>query len=101
LEGMTVTATASLTDSTVGTFSEGAGGVYTATLTPGKSGGDLTVTATISDGTDSTSVTSASIVIKKKSGGGCTVGTGQTDLSLIFLMLAGLLLLMRRRFIKL
>jgi hypothetical protein len=100
LEGMTVTATASLTDSTVGTFSEGAGGVYTATLTPGKSGGDLTVTATISDGTDSTSVTSASIVIKKKSGGGCTVGTGQTDLSLILLMLAGLLLLMRRRFIK-
>ena len=100
LEGMTVTATASLTDSTVGTFSEGAGGVYTATLTPGKEGGDLTITATISDGTDSTSITSSVVIVKKSGGGGCTVGTGQTDLSLILLMLAGLLLLMRRRFIK-
>jgi len=36
-----------------------------------------------------------------RSGGGCSVGDGQSsDLSLVLLMLAGLLLLMRRRFIK-
>ena len=101
LEGMTITATASLADSTIGSFTDAGAGVYNATLTPGKEGGDLTITATISDGTDSTSITSSVVIVKKSGGGGCTVGTGQTDLSLILLMLAGLLLLMRRRFIKL
>ena len=101
LEGMTITATASLADSTIGSFTDAGAGVYNATLTPGKEGGDLTITATISDGTDSTSVTSSVVIVKKSGGGGCTVGTGQTDLSLVLLMLAGLLLLMRRRFIKL
>ena len=100
LEGMTITATASLADSTIGSFTDAGAGVYNATLTPGKEGGDLTITATISDGTDSTSITSSVVIVKKSGGGGCTVGTGQTDLSLILLMLAGLLLLMRRRFIK-
>lgn len=100
LEGMTITATASLSDSTIGSFSEAGEGVYTATLTPGKSGGDLRVTATISDGTDSTSITSSVVTVKKSGGGGCTVGEGQSDLSLIFLMLAALMLMARRRLLK-
>ena len=100
LEGMTITATASLSDSTIGSFSEAGEGVYTATLTPGKSGGDLTITATISDGTDSTSITSSVVTVKKSGGGGCTVGEGQSDLSLILLMLAALMLMARRRLLK-
>ena len=42
---MTVSASASLSDATVVVW-KSAGGVYTATLTPGKTGGELTVTAT-------------------------------------------------------
>ena len=100
LEGMSVSASTSLSDATVSSFTEGAGGVYTATLTPGSTGGDLTVTATISNGSDSASITSANIVVKKSGGGGgCTVGDGQTtDWSLTLLLLAGLMLLFRRRF---
>ena len=101
LEGMSVTATASLSDASVGSFTESGEGVYTATLTPGSSGGELTVTATISNGTDSASITSTAITVKKKSGGGCTVGDGQsTDSSLILLLLASLLLFLRRRYTK-
>jgi len=101
LEGMSVTGTASLSDATVGSFTESGEGVYTATLTPGSTGGELTVTATISDGTDSVSITSTAITVKKKSGGGCTVGDGQsTDSSLILLLLASLMLFARRRFTK-
>ena len=101
LEGMSVTATASLSDASVGSFTESGEGVYTATLTPGSSGGELTVTATISNGTDSASITSTAITVKKKSGGGCTVGDGQsTDSSLILLLIASLLLFLRRRYTK-
>jgi hypothetical protein len=101
LEGMSVTGTASLSDATVGSFTESGEGVYTATLTPGSSGGELTVTATISNGTDSASITSTAITVKKKSGGGCSVGDGQsTDSSLILLLLASLLLFLRRRYTK-
>ena len=100
LEGMTVSASASLSDATVGDFTESAGGVYTATLTPGKTGGELTVTATISDGSDSISITSAVVTIKK-SGGGCTVGgSGSSDSSMIILLLAGMLYLLRRKLLK-
>ena len=100
LEGMTVSASASLSDATVGDFTESAGGVYTATLTPGKTGGELTVTATISDGSDSISITSAVVTIKK-SGGGCTVGgSGSSDSSMIILLLAGMLYLLRRKLFK-
>ncbi len=100
LEGMTVSASASLSDATVGGFTESAGGVYTATLTPGKTGGELTVTATISDGSDSVSITSAVVTIKK-SGGGCTVGgSGSSDSSMIILLLAGMLYLLRRKLFK-
>jgi hypothetical protein len=103
LEGMSVTATASLSDAKVSSFTESGEGVYTATLTPPASaGGELTVTATISDGTDSASITSTAITVKKKKsgGGGCTVGDGQSDLSLILLMLAALMLMARRRLLK-
>ena len=107
LEGMTVTAAASLADASIGSFTEGSGGVYTATLTPGSTGGELTVTATINDGTDSVSITSSSVTVIKSSSdkwykvGGCSVGDGQSpDSSLILLLLAGLLLVGRRRFIK-
>ena len=100
LEGMTVSASASLSDATVGDFTESAGGVYTATLTPGKTGGELTVTATISDGSDSVSITSAVVTIKK-SGGGCTVGgSGSSDSSMIIMLLAGMLYLFRRKLFK-
>ena len=100
LEGMTVSASASLSDATVGDFTESAGGVYTATLTPGKTGGELTVTATISDGSDSVSITSAVVTIKK-SGGGCTVGgSGSSDSSMIIMLLAGMLYLVRRKLFK-
>ena len=100
LEGMTVSASASLSDAAVG-FTESAGGVYTATLTPGKTGGELTSpTATISDGSDSISITSAVVTIKK-SGGGCTVGgSGSSDSSMIILLLAGMLYLLRRKLLK-
>ena len=84
----------------MGCFTESAGGVYTATLTPGKTGGELTVTATISDGNDSISITSAVVTIKK-SGGGCTVGgSGSSDSSMIILLLAGMLYLLRRKLFK-
>ncbi len=100
LEGMSVTSSASLSDATVSEFVESAGGVYTATLTPGSTGGELTVTATISNGSDSVSITSAIVTIKK-SGGGCTVGgPGSSDYSMIMLLLAGLLYLVRRRVFK-
>ena len=101
LEGMSVTATASLSDASVDNFTEDGEGVYTATLTPGSTGGELTVTATISNGSDSASITSSAVTVKKKSGGGCTVGDGQsTDSSLILLLLASLMLFLRRRFTK-
>ena len=102
LEGMSISASTSLSDATVSSFTEGAGGVYTATLTPGSTGGDLSVTAIISNGSNSVSITSANIVVKKSGGGGggCTVGDGQsTDWSLMLLLLAGLMLMFRRRFL--
>jgi hypothetical protein len=98
LEGMTVTASSSLSDVTLSTFVESSGGVYTSTLTPGSTGGDVVVTATISNGTDSVSISSSTVVITKSGGGGCTVGDGQSsDWSLILLMAAALMLMLRRR----
>ncbi|UVW36299.1 hypothetical protein NYF23_06745 [SAR92 clade bacterium H455] len=103
LEGMTVTATASVADVTVGSFTDQGEGVYTATLTPGNTGGSVKVTATISDGVDSTTVTSAALTINKSSGGGgCTVAVNQSpDMSLLLVMFIGLALFFRRRLLKL
>ena len=104
LDGMTVTATATVADVSIGSFTAQGEGVYTATLTPGNTGGSVTVTATISDGTDSTTVTSAALTINKSSGGGggCTVAVNQSpDMSLLLIMFIGLVLLFRRRLLKL
>ena len=63
----------------------------------------VTVTAMISDGTDSTTVTSAALTINKSSGGGgCTVAVNQSpDMSLLLIMFIGLALFFRRRLLKL
>jgi len=103
LEGMTVTATSTISDALVSSFTEQGEGVYTATLTPGNTGGSLSVTATISDGADSTDVTSGALMINKSSGGGgCTVAVNQSpDMSLLLIMFIGLALFFRRRLLKL
>jgi hypothetical protein len=98
LEGMMVTAQASVEGATIGTFTEQTGGVYTATLTSGKTGGTATVTATISDGDASVQLTSSSIELKKSSGGGCTVGNNTSpDAGLVLILLILLAQGMRRR----
>lgn len=100
LVGMTVTAQASVEGATIGTFTEQSGGVYTATLTSGKTGGTATVTATISDGDASVQLTSSSIELKKSSGGGggCTVGNNTSpDAGLVLILLILLAQGIRRR----
>jgi hypothetical protein len=98
LEGMSVTAEASVEGASIGSFTEQSGGIYTATLTAGKTGGTATVTATISDGDSSISVTSSSIELKKSSGGGCTVGNNTSpDAGLVLILLLLLAHGMRRR----
>ena len=102
LVGMTVTAQASVEGATIGTFTEQSGGVYTATLTSGKTGGTATVTATISDGDASVQLTSSSIELKKSSGGGCTVGNNTSpDAGLVLILLILLAQGMRRRLSRL
>ena len=103
LSGINVTATSTIADARVSSFTEQGEGVYTATLTPGRTGGSLTVTATISDGVDSTTKTSSALTINKSSGGGgCAVAVNQSpDISLLLLMMIGLGLILRRRVLKL
>ena len=102
LTGMTVTAETSLSDSTVGSFTEGSAGEYSAILTPGDTGGSLTVTVAISNGTDSVSITSSSIEVNAKSGGGgCSVASNPSkDAGLPLLMALLVLMLLRRRFLQ-
>jgi MYXO-CTERM domain-containing protein len=82
-------------------------GVYTAELTAGSVAGSGPVSVVIDNGKISVVVKSNRLFVNApeslpRSGGGCSVGDGQSsDSSLILLMLAGLLLLIRRRFIKL
>ena len=98
LEGMSVTAQVSVEGASIGSFTEQSGGIYTATLTAGKTGGTATVTATISDGDSSISITSSSIELKKSGGGGCTVGNNSSpDAGLVLLLLLLLAHGMRRR----
>ena len=98
LEGMTVTANASVADVVIGAFSDQGDGTYVATLTTGKTGGTLTVSVDISNGSDSVTVTSAAVDLKKSGGGGCTVGVNTSpDTSLILLLLIALCLQLRRR----
>jgi len=75
--------------------------VYTGTLMAGKKGGSVTVNATISNGTDSVTLSSASLELKKTGGGGCTVVANQSpDISLVLLMCLGILLMLRRRWLN-
>ena len=100
LEGMVVTAQSSIGDVTIGAFTEQAGGVYTATLTSGRSGGAATMSASISDGDSSVSITSSPIQLKKpeSGGGGCTVGNNTSpDAGVVLMLLLLLAQGMRRR----
>lgn len=108
LEDMDVSATASLSGVTVGSFTEQGDGVYTATVTAINISGSSTINVTVSNGTESVSLTSESITVvsppapppaSSGSGGGCTLASDKTsaDASLLLILLLGLLLLNRRR----
>jgi hypothetical protein len=98
LEGMSLTANASISDVVIGAFSDQGAGTYVATLTTGKTGGMLTVSVDISNGSDTVTVTSGAVELKKSGGGGCTVGVNTSpDTSLILLLLIALSLQLRRK----
>ena len=110
LEDMDVSATASLSGVTVGSFTEQGEGVYTATITANNTSGSSTINVTVSNGTESVSLISESITVvsppappapapSSGGGGGCTVASDKTfaDASLLLILLLSLLLLNRRR----
>ena len=115
LEGLGVTATASINDVSIGTFIDGGEGIYTATATAGNTAGGLTIAATIDDGSSNITITSSSMTLKQKTvsnsnqgssaaassgGGGCTVGVNNSpDASLMLLMLLALLVSLRRKLV--
>ena len=107
LDKMLVSASSSIPGVMVSDFAYQGDGVYTAELTAGSVAGSGPVSVVIDNGKVSVVVKSNRLVVNAPealpgSGGGCSVGDGQSsDSSLILLMLAGLLLLMRRRLIKL
>ena len=113
LEGMTVTAIASIDDVSVGVFTDQGDGVYIATVKAGSTTGDVTITAVINDGYASREIISSSIKLKQpvaqvapvtsgSGGGGCTVGVNSSpDASLVLLMLLGLLVAIRRKLVGL
>jgi MYXO-CTERM domain-containing protein len=107
LDKMLVSASSAIPGVMVSDFAYQGDGVYTAELTAGSVAGSGPVSVVIDNGKVSVVVKSNRLVVNApealpRSGGGCSVGDGQSsDLSLVLLMLAGLLLLMRRRFIKL
>jgi len=108
LEDMDVSATASLSGVAVGNFTEQGDGVYTAAVTANNTSGSSTINITVSNGTESVSLTSESITVvsppatpppSSGSGGGCTLASDKTsaDASLLLILLLSLLLLNRRR----
>ena len=107
LDKMLVSASSAIPGVMVSDFAYQGDGVYTAELTAGSVAGSGPVSVVIDNGKVSVVVKSNRLVVNApealpRSGGGCSVGDGQSsDLSLVLLMLAGLLLLMRRRFVKL
>ena len=107
LDKMLVSASSAIPGVMVSDFAYQGDGVYTAELTAGSVAGSGPVSVVIDNGKVSVVVKSNRLVVNAPealpgSGGGCSVGDGQSsDSSLILLMLAGLLLLMRRRLIKL
>ncbi|MFM1571225.1 MAG: Ig-like domain-containing protein, partial [Porticoccaceae bacterium] len=107
LDKMLVSASTAIPGVMVSDFAYQGDGVYTAELTAGSVAGSGPVSVVIDNGKISVVVKSNRLFVNApeslpRSGGGCSVGDGQSsDSSLILLMLAGLLLLIRRRFIKL
>lgn len=115
LEGLRVTATASINDVSIGAFIDGGEGIYTATVTAGNTAGGLTIAASIDDGSSNITITSSSMTLKQRTvsssnqgssaasssgGGGCTVGVNNSpDASLMLLMLLALLVSMRRKLV--
>lgn len=107
LDKMLVSASSAIPGVVIGDFAYQGDGVYTAELTAGNIAGSGPVSAVIDNGKVSVVVESSRLVVKAPtvatsgSGGGCAVGDGQSaDSSLILLLLAGLLLIARRRFNK-
>ena len=105
LDKMLVSASSAIPGVVVSDFAYQGDGVYTAELTAGSVAGSGPVSVVIDNGKVSVVVKSNRLVVNApvaatSGGGGCTVGTGQTDLSLILLMLAALMLMARRRLIK-
>ena len=105
LDKMLVSASSAIPGVVVSDFAYQGDGVYTAELTAGSVAGSGPVSVVIDNGKVSVVVNSNRLVVNApvaatSGGGGCTVGTGQTDLSLILLMLAALMLMARRRLIK-
>jgi hypothetical protein len=107
LDKMLVSASSAIPGVVIGDFAYQGDGVYTAELTAGNIAGSGPVSAVIDNGKVSVVVESSRLVVKAPtvatsgSGGGCAVGDGQSaDWSLILLLLAGLLLIARRRFNK-
>ena len=107
LDKMLVSASSAIPGVVIGDFAYQGDGVYTAELTAGNIAGSGPVSVVIDNGKVSVVVESSRLVVKAPtvatsgSGGGCAVGDGQSaDSSLILLLLAGLLLIARRRFNK-
>ena len=110
LEDMAVSANASLSGVSVGSFVQQGEGVYTASVTANNTSGDSTLDVTIANGTESIVVTTESIAVTRPptppaptppsgGGGGCVVAVGgASDASMPLLLLMLGLLLVRRRY---
>ena len=109
LDGLSITAEASLSDISISDFTPEGNGIYVATVTAGKTSGDATITVNLDDGSASVVIESSSIklvapapaptpVPPSTSGGGCTVGQpGNSDSTFPVLLLGMGLLMLRRR----
>ena len=112
LEGLSVTAEASISDVSIGAFTDQGDGVYSATIRAGNTAGDTAIVALLDDGSSSITITSSSIKLKQITtstgnqtasgsgggGGGCAIGVNSSpDASLVLLMLLGLLVATRRK----
>ncbi|MFB0995085.1 MAG: Ig-like domain-containing protein, partial [Porticoccaceae bacterium] len=110
LEDMAVSANASLSGVSVGSFVQQGEGVYTASVTANNTSGDSTLDVTIANGTESIVVTPESIAVTRPptppaptppsggGGGGVVAVGGASDASMPLLLLMLGLLLVRRRY---
>jgi len=110
LDGLSITAEASLSDISISDFTPEGNGIYVATVTAGKTSGDATITVNLDDGSASVVIESSSIKLvtpapaptpvspSTSGGGGCTVGQpGNSDSTFPVLLLGMGLLMLRRR----